>query len=160
MGERDAFRDFPRWMWRNRESQIASQRYAVGMTDSQKMTAVAIRGTGRLQLGQVDRSRSGDTWTGLTRLLLRRARRLRPPVSFCRPPQITAQGCSGTGDTLTQEVVRQIVRNSIERNVLEYSGKDGGAFFCMRTQNSATSYGRGIAILSLPCTRGPKTAAN
>lgn len=126
-GERDAFVNFPRWMWRNREFAefLASIRAINSSRPSDKQ--VAIRG---LDVYSLDKSitsvldyldRVDPDAAGVAR---KRYACLSPYVGR---PQIYGAQALHTGRTCENEVVRQLMDLLEER--IEYAMKDGDAFF-------------------------------
>jgi len=126
-GERDAFVNFPRWMWRNREFADCLAALRAWNDGQPEDDRVAIRG---LDVYSLDKSIAAvlEYLDRVDQVAAASARERYACLSpFVGRPQIYGAQAVRTGDTCEQEVVRQLVELLEER--LEYSGKDGDAFF-------------------------------
>jgi erythromycin esterase-like protein len=126
-GERDAFVNFPRWMWRNRE--FADCLHALRDWNNGRPAGdqVAIRG---LDVYSLDKSIAAvlEYLDRVDPVAAETARERYACLSpFVGQPQVYGARAVKSGDTCEENVVRQLVNLLEER--LEYSRKDGDAFF-------------------------------
>ena len=126
-GERDAFVNFPRWMWRNREFADCLNALRAWNEKQPTQDRVAIRG---LDVYSLDKSIAA-VLDYLDRVDPEAAAIARERYACLSPyvsrPQIYGAQAVKTGQTCEDDVVRQLVDMLDER--ITYSMKDGDAFF-------------------------------
>ncbi|KJS35360.1 MAG: carboxylic ester hydrolase [Hyphomonas sp. BRH_c22] len=126
-GERDAFVNFPRWMWRNREFADCLAVLRSWNATQPKHDQVAIRG---LDVYSLDKSIAA-VLDYLDRVDPEAAATARERYACLSPfvgrPQIYGAEAVRTGQTCETEVVHQLMDLLNER--LEYAMKDGDEFF-------------------------------
>lgn len=126
-GERDAFVNFPRWMWRNREFADCLAALRVWNGDQPEAGRVAIRG---LDVYSLDKSISA-VLEYLERVDPEAATVARERYACLSPyvgrPQIYGAQAVRTGRTCEDEVIRQLMDMLDAR--IEYSMRDGDDFF-------------------------------